>query len=200
MLRQYALLCVLATLPIAVVCSEPGHQGQPPETAQAVGIEEVIRLARQLGTPTHSEAERTDSGLVYIDVKKGRGRSAIPGRSTVWIHYSAWTDDGVEFDSSTNRGIPVRFSLKTPTLIEGMKEGIAGKSGPGMGVGGIRKLIIPHQLGYTDPGFPPLVAANTTLILEVHLLGVVEEEYPAEVRGQLFHSALWSQSGGQSMG
>lgn len=183
MLPRCALAYILATLLTAAGCSKLGHREEASEAVHAASTDEAIRLARRLGTPTRYEAKEAASGLTYIDVKIGDGHSPIPASSTVWIHYTAWTDDGTKFDSSIDRGIPVRFSLGTTTVIEGLREGIAE-----MQVGGIRKVIIPPQLGYMGEGVGARLAANATLILEIHLLGVMEEWYPHEVVGAMFHS------------
>jgi peptidylprolyl isomerase len=105
-----------------------------------------------------------NSGLMYRDLKEGDG-PVCPEGATVVMDYIGWlTSGGTPFDSSWNPGRePLDMSLGG--LIKGWQQGV-----PGMKVGGIRKLVIPPDLGYgsQDKGkIPP----NSTLVFEIELLG-----------------------------
>lgn len=101
-------------------------------------------------------------GLKYRDLKVGDGPEVPPG-ATVTVHYTGWLANGNVFDSSRKPpGNPITFPLNR--VVRGWQEGI-----PGMKVGGIRKLVIPAELGYGEQGsgeIPP----NATLIFEIELL------------------------------
>ncbi len=121
--------------------------------------------ARKLGTPTKNPAHETASGLKYIDVKTGSGPSPKTGQTAV-VHYTGWLVDGTQFDSSKTRNEPFEFAVGTGGVIKGWDEGVAT-----MKTGGVRKLIVPPDLGYGAGGqgqIPP----NATLIFEVQLLNV----------------------------
>jgi peptidylprolyl isomerase len=106
-----------------------------------------------------------DSGLKYRDIKVGDGPVA-PAGATVVMDYSGWLkSNGSMFDSSWK---PDRTPLDNPlsSLITGWQQGV-----PGMKVGGIRKLVIPPELGYrNDP--KPGIPAGSTLVFEIELLGI----------------------------
>jgi FKBP-type peptidyl-prolyl cis-trans isomerase len=98
------------------------------------------------------------------DVKEGEGEPCKPF-ATVTIHYTGWTLDGKEFDSSRKRGQPTTFPLEE--LIKGWQKGI-----PGMKPGGIRRLMIPHQWAYGETGRPKGgIPPKATLVFEVKYLG-----------------------------
>jgi FKBP-type peptidyl-prolyl cis-trans isomerase len=179
MMRMAAL--VVALVLVLVVC---GCKSQQPETATSPTVttdypiesevsespeatEEVdaVDAARKLGTPTENEVVSMDSGLEYIDVKVGEGAEANAGQM-VSVHYTGWLVDGTKFDSSVDRGQPFEFPLGAGSVIKGWDEGVAG-----MKIGGVRKLIIPSDMGYGSEGAGP-IPPNSTLIFEVELLGV----------------------------
>ena len=107
----------------------------------------------------------TPSGLQYKDVVVGEGAEAVAGK-TVDVHYSGTLDDGTPFDSSRARG-PFSFRLGGGQVIKGWDEGVAG-----MKVGGQRRLVIPHQLGYGTRGAGGVIPPLATLVFDVELLGV----------------------------
>jgi FKBP-type peptidyl-prolyl cis-trans isomerase len=108
----------------------------------------------------------TKTGLKYEDVKVGTGAEAKAG-DTVEVHYTGTLANGKKFDSSKDRGQPFPFKLGAGKVIKGWDEGVAG-----MKVGGVRKLVIPPELGYGARGFPPVIPGNAELHFEVELLKI----------------------------
>ncbi|MBI2189857.1 MAG: FKBP-type peptidyl-prolyl cis-trans isomerase [Acidobacteria bacterium] len=105
------------------------------------------------------------------DLRVGTGVEAVAGR-TLTVHYTGWLyaptqpdQKGQQFDSSAGRA-PFSFVLGAGRVIQGWERGV-----PGMRVGGLRRLVIPPELGYGAqgaPGIPP----NSTLVFDVELLDV----------------------------
>jgi FKBP-type peptidyl-prolyl cis-trans isomerase FkpA len=112
----------------------------------------------------------TASGLQYEDVKEGAGAAAAAGCNAT-VHYTGWLYErgaaGPKFDSSKDRDSPFRFPLGAGKVIRGWDEGVQG-----MKVGGVRRLVIPAELGYGARGAPGAIPPNATLLFEVELLGV----------------------------
>jgi len=170
-MRRWLLVMALPIALVAVGC----EQSQPPAaeepaapTYQAVedmSEEDVVEAARTLGTPSENEMVTTDSGLRYIDVSVGEGEAAESGDTTV-VHYTGWLVNGMKFDSSLDRGDPFRFPLGGGRVIPGWDEGVEG-----MTVGGVRKLIVPPDLGYGSRRNDP-IPPDSTLIFEVQLIGI----------------------------
>lgn len=99
------------------------------------------------------------------DIRVGKGKQALRG-TQVTVHYVGKLKNGQQFDSSRKRGKPFTFVLGENQVIQGWEKGILN-----MREGGLRKLVIPPQMGYGDRpagAIPP----NSTLYFEVELLKV----------------------------
>jgi FKBP-type peptidyl-prolyl cis-trans isomerase FkpA len=111
-------------------------------------------------------AVKTDSGLVYRILAEGKGPSPT-AEDTVRVHYRGTLTNGKEFDSSYKRGQPTEFPLKR--VIKCWTEGVQK-----LKVGGKAKLTCPANLAYGDRDVGGgLIPANSVLVFEVELLGIV---------------------------
>lgn len=108
----------------------------------------------------------TSTGLKYIKLNSTEGVRAEANKS-VKVHYSGYLEDGSMFDSSVERGQPLEFPLGQGRVIKGWDEGIAL-----LKVGEKARLIIPHELGYGERGYPPIIPAKSKLIFDVELIDV----------------------------
>lgn len=88
--------------------------------------------------------------------------------STVQVHYHGTLVDGTVFDSSVERGEPIKFPLAN--VIQGWKEGVSM-----MKEGGKARLICPAEIAYGDSGAPPHIAAGATIVFDVELISVLKE-------------------------
>jgi FKBP-type peptidyl-prolyl cis-trans isomerases 1 len=107
-------------------------------------------------------AQKTDSGLIYMQVKAGTGKQP-KSTDIVKVHYTGSLIDGKVFDSSIQRGQPVEFPLNQ--VIKCWSEGVSK-----MKVGGKAKLVCPSTIAYGDEGRPPIIPGGATLVFEVELL------------------------------
>jgi FKBP-type peptidyl-prolyl cis-trans isomerase len=107
----------------------------------------------------------TESKLQYEVITEGTGPQPS-ANDTVEVHYEGTLLDGTVFDSSYERGEPIKFSLDQ--VIRGWAEGI-----PLMKTGSTYRFVIPAALAYGEQGntsIPP----NSTLIFKVELLSIVK--------------------------
>ena len=109
----------------------------------------------------------TDSGLRYTDLKTGTGNTVTGRGQTVIVHYTGWLEDDTKFDSSLDRNAPFSFPVDCGYVIPGWDEGVKG-----MQVGGIRRLVIPAELGYGARGAGGVIPPNATLVFEIELLEI----------------------------
>ncbi len=104
--------------------------------------------------------------LKIEDIKVGTGEAVKSGDHVV-MHYTGTLTDGTKFDSSRDREQPFETPIGVGYVIKGWDQGILG-----MKVGGIRKLTIPHELGYGKYGVDPVIPGFATLLFEVELLKI----------------------------
>ena len=120
-------------------------------------------------SPTPSRAE-----FSATDIRIGTGTEATSGHQ-VLVNYTGWLYDskgteqkGSQFDSSVTAGrTPLMVVLGGGGVIAGFDRGIVG-----MRVGGLRRVIIPPELGYGSQGSPPSIPGNATLVFDIELLQV----------------------------
>ena len=137
--------------------------------------------------------------LRYEEIKVGTGPLAEP-RKVYRVKYTGWlAADGHKFDSSEDHpaqpvfdsklqqamgpdgkpkmeaGQPMLFIQGNPRLIPGWNLGF-----DGMHVGGKRRLFIPYQLAYGEPGQPssdpknPGIPPKADLIFDIELVEMME--------------------------
>jgi FKBP-type peptidyl-prolyl cis-trans isomerase len=108
----------------------------------------------------------TESGLQYIVLKSAEGEKPT-AESTVKVHYQGFLLDGTKFDSSVDRGEPIEFPLGQ--VIKGWTEGVQL-----MSVGSKYKFFVPQDLAYGEQGAGGVIPPFATLIFEVELIDIIE--------------------------
>ncbi|KAI9933681.1 hypothetical protein ASPWEDRAFT_53378 [Aspergillus wentii DTO 134E9] len=89
------------------------------------------------------------------------------------MHYRGHleTPNGPEFDSSYKRNAAFETPIGVGRVIKGWEEGV-----PQMSLGEKAYLTITPDYGYGARGFPPVIPANSTLVFEVHLVGINDQK------------------------
>jgi FKBP-type peptidyl-prolyl cis-trans isomerase FkpA len=130
-----------------------------------------LAIAAACGSSSNPMSPSVNVPFSQSDLRVGSGADAVSGR-TITVNYTGWLYDeskadqkGAQFDSSVGRG-SFSFLLGAGRVIAGWDQGV-----PGMKVSGVRRLVIPPNLGYGATANGP-IPANSTLIFEVELLGV----------------------------
>ncbi|MDR1859475.1 MAG: FKBP-type peptidyl-prolyl cis-trans isomerase [Bacteroidales bacterium] len=106
----------------------------------------------------------TESGLQYEILREGTGPKPT-ATQTVEVHYHGTLPNGEVFDSSVDKGEPVKFPVNG--VIPGWTEALQL-----MPVGSKWKLYIPSAIGYGDKARSEKIGPNQMLIFEVELLGI----------------------------
>ena len=151
----------------AAVGSVPSNQA-PNLAAPLIGAQTALNaLSKDQFTNNFGGAK----GLQIADVVIGTGETVASGQA-VSVHYIGRLTDGKAFDSSIDRGQPLPFTYGQGQLIKGFEQGMTG-----MRVGGVRRVIIPPELGYGTAGVTlsdgtVVIPKNATLMFDVQLVSV----------------------------
>jgi len=110
-----------------------------------------------------ANAKKTESGLAYRVLQKGKGTRHPTASDHVKVNYSGWTTDGKMFDSSVTRGEPASFGLNG--VIKGWTEGLQL-----MVEGEKTRFWIPSELAYGSNPRPGAPAGM--LVFDIELLAI----------------------------
>lgn len=166
-LTRLLLITILAV--VVAACNRSTAETPSPTAQPAAAAVTQGSPAAPASTPTPLSKETTvitDSGLQYTEVTAGAGPKPATGQ-VVSVHYTGTLEDGTVFDSSHNRGEPIRFALGMGMVIPGWDEGIAL-----MNQGGQAILVIPPDLAYGSQGAGGVIPPNATLVFDVELVDV----------------------------
>jgi FKBP-type peptidyl-prolyl cis-trans isomerase len=133
----------------------------------------VLVAVSSLACNGNSDSPSNGAGVAFstTDLRVGTGTEATNGKRLVvnytgWLYKAGATDSkGAMFDTSVGRGT-FTFTLGAGSVIAGWDRGCVG-----MKVGGLRRLVIPPDLGYGSSA-AGAIPANSTLVFEVELMDV----------------------------
>lgn len=127
---------------------------------------DTLAIKQHLANNNVTTAQRTASGLFYVEQTPGTGAQAKVG-NIVTTNYRLTDLTGKELDSSYSAGrSPYQFQLGTPgNPIFGYQQAVSL-----LKVGGKSTFYLPSGLAYGPAGNPPGIAPNTVLIFEIELL------------------------------
>lgn len=130
---------------------------------EACSVTENVTSSNTPGEPLKLESKVTE--LQMIDATVGTGEE-VQLNDCITVNYRLNMADGtvVPGNDTFTTGSPIAFELKEGGLIKGWTQGI-----PGMKVGGMRRLVVPSDLAYGEPGrdgIPP----NSDLVFDIEVL------------------------------
>lgn len=160
-------------------CSEPVTEDaqQPADTQEVLfSIETRAMAPPEDGLPASEKivelpgGERAVLRWVQMVPPSDPSSAAAMPEDAITVRFAAGLDLGERgvkiYDSTEQRRRDFSFSLADPGVIRGLREAI-----PGMGVGEVRRLRIPWELGYGEHGrgeIPP----KTDLVFAVELVSI----------------------------
>jgi FKBP-type peptidyl-prolyl cis-trans isomerase len=128
--------------------------------------EEKRQIQQYLNSLGDTVAVLKPSGLYYIEIQKGTGRTPVDN-DTVYMWFKATYLDGGLFTSNLDQTSPYPFIVGYAP-IEGLDEGVRY-----MQDGGKAKLLTPSSLAYGSYGIPGILSGYTPLLWNITLAGVL---------------------------
>lgn len=157
----------LVTIPPALGYGDKAYSSIPKNstlvfTMKMVSLRKPVKPYNVEGLDTVS----MESGVKYIRVKKGKGKSVQDGNRAK-VFYSGYFVDGRKFDSSFDHpgAEAFDFIIGRHQVIEGWEKGVVG-----MRKGEKRRLIIPYALAYGEQGRNPVIPPKSDLVFDVELV------------------------------
>jgi peptidylprolyl isomerase len=121
----------------------------------------IIKKIKQRWPDVH----HSKTGLYWVVNREGEGDKPTPG-TMIKAHYTGrLLENGRKFDSSYDRGEPLRFKVGVGQVIKGWDQALLG-----MRRGEKRTLIIPPKLAYGDRGAGGVIPPNAWLVFDVELV------------------------------
>lgn len=109
-------------------------------------------------------------------LQEGNGETPKSG-STILAHYTGWfakdeenwaTENGAKFDSSYDRGAPLRFNVGIGMVIKGWDQCLLQ-----MSKGQKVRVYIPYQLAYGERGSSGAIPPFADLVFEIELVDIL---------------------------
>ncbi len=164
-MRRIAPLCIASIIAAAALtsCADGGAEVTREMVAEAnADIDEG-----KMPDYRRWSMEKTESGVRFIELKKGEGSRPEHG-GQARVHYTLWLTNGKLIDSSLRGGdgAPFEFEVGAGRVIEGWDEIV-----PLMNVGSRFLVEIPPKLAYGDQAVGP-IPKNSQLVFSIDLVEI----------------------------
>lgn len=136
---------------------------------EARKAKEDSTIRQHLETQNITNMTRTESGLWYVITDEGEGEKPVEN-DLITIHYNGFLLDGTLFDSSYEKGEPIRFAFGVRDVLRGWDEGFGF-----LKLGSKATFILPSHLAngsYSDGPIKPY----SILKYEVELLKITKRD------------------------
>ena len=101
-------------------------------------------------------------------ISGGDGKIYPQYSQTVTVHYDAFLEDGTQWDSSRQRGKPLRWRIGFGQVIKGLDEGVQQLS-----LGERVRLMVDSSWAYGARGFPGRVPPYANVTFDIQLMDIM---------------------------
>ncbi|QCU89859.1 FKBP-type peptidyl-prolyl cis-trans isomerase [Thiomicrorhabdus sediminis] len=155
-LSEEEMMKAIAEVKKTMMQKQEAMRKQQAEANLAAGKQFMAEHGKQDGVKT------LDNGIQYKIIKSGKGESPTEN-DTIFAHYEGTFIDGKVFDSSYQRGTPLKFQMGN--VIKGWGEVLKM-----MKPGDKWEVVIPSELAYGERGAGQAIGPNQTLRFTIELI------------------------------
>lgn len=141
------------------------QENDPLAALQKCNIQEPVAAPKE-PVPEVFKPEGDVTELETKDLDVGDGKEAKAGDCLVVKYHGTLAKDGTKFDGNFDTDAGLQFPVAVGAVIPGWDEGMVGVK-----EGGVRRLVIPSDLGYGETG-SGAIPANADLVFVVKLVKV----------------------------
>lgn len=141
-----------------------------PQKQQDTGDSQTDSVTNNTETELQLQRIQTKADLIIENTHEGDG-IAVKNGDSVEIFYRSYLADTEQFINVHLTGDPFKLKLGQRKAVIGLENGIVG-----MKVGSKRKITCPPEMAFGKVGIPSLVPPNATIIYEVELMKIDNEE------------------------
>ncbi|MGB0914479.1 MAG: peptidylprolyl isomerase [Crocinitomicaceae bacterium] len=148
----------------------------------AMSNEEYSNYMFEAVKKDYPNAQKSNSGLVYIIEDEGEGAKPTKGAG-MSVHYTgSFRRTGDKFDSSVDRGQPMDFKFLEQRMVPGFEEGLSL-----LAKGGKAKIIIPYYSAYGAQGRPGAIPPYSDLVFDLEIVDLKPSEFKESIQQHHHH-------------
>lgn len=140
------------------------------ESMKGCNISEPVAASKDNAPEVYKPKDDVNE-LQKTDLKTGTGKEAKAGDCLVVKYHGTLAANGKKFDGNFEEETALQFALGQGMVIPGWDQGMIGVK-----EGGVRRLVIPANLGYGESGSGEAIPPNSDLVFVVKLLEIKEKD------------------------
>ncbi len=140
------------------------------ESMKGCNISEPVTASKDNAPEVYKPKDDVNE-LQKTDLKIGTGKEAKAGDCLVVKYHGTLAANGKKFDGNFEEETALQFALGQGMVIPGWDQGMIGVK-----EGGVRRLVIPANLGYGESGSGAAIPPNSDLVFVVKLLEIKDKD------------------------
>lgn len=134
------------------------------QESTACSIQQPVPTEKTLPEPKAFKATGDVTKLETVDLEDGSGEAVKPGDCVALKYYGSLAKSGEKFDSNFDTPLALQVKVGAGQVIPGFEQGLIGAK-----LGGLRRIIIPSELGYGAQSTGK-IPANSDLVFTISVV------------------------------
>ena len=154
-------------LVVWTMVSDKGGSSNPDNSASQNSCQQTSVSGSVEQVPEIYKASKDVTKLESTDLKVGTGKAAQPNSCILVKYYGTLAQSGKLFDENYTQPQLLQSPIGAGMLIAGWDQGVIG-----MKEGGVRRLVIPSDMGYGPSGSGEKIPPDSDLVFTIKLVTV----------------------------